>query len=124
MDQLADYGLLAVLCFAMGLQNGAVTSSTGLVVRTTHLTGPATDLGLSLSELVFLDGERRALAKRNSALRAGKIVAFITGAALAVPLSREFEYAALFVPAAAIVVANFLSFCPVPTHRRMRPAGA
>lgn len=124
VDRPADYGLLAVLCFAMGLQNGAVATSTGLVVRTTHLTGPATDLGLSLSQILFLDGEHRARAKRTAALRAGKIAAFIGGAALAVPLSRRLEFAAMFVPAAAIVVANVLSFVFIAPAREGRQLDA
>jgi uncharacterized membrane protein YoaK (UPF0700 family) len=36
----------AVLCVAMGLQNSLVTRLSGAVVRTTHLTGVVTDLGI------------------------------------------------------------------------------
>jgi uncharacterized membrane protein YoaK (UPF0700 family) len=36
----------AVLCFAMGMQNSYVTRLSGAVVRTTHLTGVLTDLGI------------------------------------------------------------------------------
>lgn len=35
-----------LLCFAMGLQNSLVTRLSGAVVRTTHLTGVVTDLGI------------------------------------------------------------------------------
>jgi uncharacterized membrane protein YoaK (UPF0700 family) len=110
VDQPADFVLLATLSFAMGIQNGAVATSTGLLVRTTHLTGPATDLGLGLAELLFADEDRRRLAKRNVWLRAGKITSFVLGAAIAVPLCRTFEYGAFVVPAVAIAIANVLSF--------------
>lgn len=111
VDQPVDFGLLSVLSFAMGLQNGAVATSTGLVVRTTHLTGPATDLGLGLAELLFVKtSERRSLVKRNVALRASQIVSFVLGAALAVPLSDAFDYAAFVVPALVVATANVLSF--------------
>lgn len=43
-----DFVLLCGLSFAMGLQNAAVASSTGQLVRTTHPTGPARDLGVHL----------------------------------------------------------------------------
>ncbi|HTU63228.1 MAG TPA: YoaK family protein, partial [Polyangiales bacterium] len=46
VDQLGDFLHLCALGFAMGLQNAAVATSTGQLVRTTHLTGPATDLGV------------------------------------------------------------------------------
>lgn len=36
----------AVLCMAMGVQNSLVTRLSGAVVRTTHLTGVTTDLGI------------------------------------------------------------------------------
>ncbi len=36
----------AVLCMAMGMQNSLVTRLSGAVVRTTHLTGVLTDLGI------------------------------------------------------------------------------
>lgn len=39
----------AVLCCAMGMQNSLVTRLSGAVVRTTHLTGVVTDLGIELS---------------------------------------------------------------------------
>lgn len=114
VDQPADFGLLSVLSFAMGLQNGAVATSTGLVVRTTHLTGPATDLGLGLAELLFVKkSERRSLVKRNVALRASKILSFVAGAAAAVPLANALDYAAFVVPALVVATANVLSFLDV-----------
>lgn len=39
--------------FAMGLQNATITRISGGVVRTTHVTGVVTDLGLELSRLLF-----------------------------------------------------------------------
>lgn len=36
----------AMLCFAMGMQNSLVTNLSGAVIRTTHLTGVVTDLGI------------------------------------------------------------------------------
>jgi uncharacterized membrane protein YoaK (UPF0700 family) len=41
------------LLFAMGLQNSLVTRISNATVRTTHLTGLFTDLGIELSQLFF-----------------------------------------------------------------------
>ena len=41
------------LLFAMGLQNALVTKISNATVRTTHLTGLFTDLGIELSQLFF-----------------------------------------------------------------------
>lgn len=45
--------LAFLLLFSMGLQNSLVTSISKAVVRTTHLTGLFTDLGIELSQLFF-----------------------------------------------------------------------
>lgn len=58
--------LTAMLSVSMGLQNALVTRISGAVVRTTHLTGVATDIGIELARLVYWI-RRRAL--RQSPLR-------------------------------------------------------
>lgn len=45
--------LAYALLFAMGLQNSLVTTISNATVRTTHLTGLFTDLGIELSQLFF-----------------------------------------------------------------------
>jgi len=43
-----DYILLIFICFICGMQNGAITSVSRYVIRTTHMTGLTTDLGIGL----------------------------------------------------------------------------
>ncbi|MGO3181939.1 MAG: YoaK family protein [Aequorivita sp.] len=45
--------LACMLLFAMGMQNSFVTKISNEIVRTTHLTGLFTDLGIELSHLFF-----------------------------------------------------------------------
>src|SRR5690606_1244955 len=45
--------IICLLLFAMGLQNSFVTKISNAVVRTTHLTGLFTDLGIDISQLFF-----------------------------------------------------------------------
>jgi uncharacterized membrane protein YoaK (UPF0700 family) len=45
--------IVCSLLFAMGLQNSFVTKISNAIVRTTHLTGLFTDLGIELSQLFF-----------------------------------------------------------------------
>ncbi len=53
-DVESTAGLLAgILLFSMGLQNAMVTKLSQFMVRTTHLTGLFTDLGIELSQLFF-----------------------------------------------------------------------
>lgn len=65
-ERRAHLWLTFLPAFAMGLQNATITRISGGVVRTTHVTGIVTDLGLELSRIVFRGfGWSRALdAKR------------------------------------------------------------
>lgn len=57
--------LTGLLCFAMGMQNALVTKISGAVVRTTHVTGIVTDLGI---ESVRVAGWIRQELRRTSFL--------------------------------------------------------
>jgi uncharacterized membrane protein YoaK (UPF0700 family) len=50
----------ALLCAAMGMQNSMVTRLSGAVVRTTHLTGVVTDLGIETARWLRWRRERGA----------------------------------------------------------------
>ena len=116
MGQLAadqpPFILLSALAFSMGLQNAAVASTTGLAVRTTHLTGPATDLGIHLGAAIFATGDHRRAAFKGAVLRFGKIVAFMLGAGLSLPLAQSLGFLSLLAPATFVLLASMLSFVP------------
>lgn len=50
---------IALLCFIMGLQNATVTKISGARIRTTHMTGIVTDMGIELGKLFFSNHRRR-----------------------------------------------------------------
>jgi len=64
----------------MGVQNSLVTRVSQSVVRTTHLTGLFTDLGIELSKLFFKErkNEQRQL-KKNITLKLVIIACFFSG---------------------------------------------
>lgn len=96
-----DYILLALLCGASGLQNASITTFSGSVVRTTHLTGITTDLGIGLVHLFFPSPERENYTKtvRANWLRVVTIAAFMLGSIAGAYLFLEFQYKGFFVPA-------------------------
>lgn len=56
-----------VLCFIMGLQNAVITKISNAEIRTTHVTGLVTDLGIELGKLFYfnrLTREQLVLANR------------------------------------------------------------
>lgn len=122
VETVHDFVLLSVLGFAMGLQNAAVATSTGLVVRTTHLTGTATDFSINLARALTtrVDADR-AWAWRGVGLRAGKLLAFVAGAAVMAPVSRAVGYLSFLLPAVLVLVATVVSF--VTVERRVPGSG-
>jgi len=71
------------LLFAMGLQNSLVTSISNARVRTTHLTGLFTDLGIELSQLFFYrSAEEHHKLFSSIKLRLTIIGSFFTGGIL------------------------------------------
>ena len=56
----------AVLCFIMGLQNAVITKISNAEIRTTHVTGLVTDLGIELGKLFYINRlTREKLVKAN-----------------------------------------------------------
>lgn len=47
-----------LLCFIMGLQNAIITKISGSVIRTTHVTGIVTDIGIELGKLFYWNVEK------------------------------------------------------------------
>lgn len=86
--------LLAAM--ACGLQNAMVTTYSGAVVRTTHLSGMFTDLGIGLGHLL----RGMPLQKRRLMLSGFIISGFLAGSILGAWLFRHLLYNALLVPAA------------------------
>jgi len=49
-----------LLCFIMGLQNAIVTKISNAEIRTTHMTGVITDLGIELGRLIYWNHSQKA----------------------------------------------------------------
>jgi uncharacterized membrane protein YoaK (UPF0700 family) len=72
--------IACALLFAMGMQNALVTNISKSVVRTTHLTGLFTDLGIELSQLFFFkESSQQKRLKVSIKLRVIIIISFFIG---------------------------------------------
>lgn len=72
--------IACALLFAMGMQNALVTNISKSIVRTTHLTGLFTDLGIELSQLFFFkESAQQKRLKTSIKLRIIIIVSFFIG---------------------------------------------
>ena len=86
------------LCAAMacGLQNAMATTYSGAVVRTSHVSGMFTDLGIMLGHAL----RGMPVAQRRLGLCVLVIAFFFAGGLLGAWLFAKFAYAALYLPAA------------------------
>jgi uncharacterized membrane protein YoaK (UPF0700 family) len=55
---------VVLLCFIMGLQNAVITKISRATIRTTHVTGLVTDLGIELGKLLYVNRQPGAAPVR------------------------------------------------------------
>ncbi len=129
-SQLSRYeGLLVpftvvLLCFMMGLQNAVVTKLSGAVIRTTHMTGVVTDLGIEIGRALHSrrtrpDGGVPVRTDRQRMLvLAGLLLAFMAGAVAGAFGFKSVGYV-FTVPLALVLAA--LAAVPALDDLRRRP---
>lgn len=103
--------IACMLLFAMGLQNSYVTKISDAVVRTTHLTGLFTDLGIEVSQLFFPKiYSHRAAIKSTIKLRIYIITFFFLGGMIGGYLYSGLGLKLNTLIVAAIILIGSLSF--------------
>ena len=55
---------VALLCFTMGLQNAVITKISHAEIRTTHVTGIVTDIGIELGKLLYVNRRAAPMSER------------------------------------------------------------
>ncbi|MEK6629023.1 MAG: YoaK family protein [Bdellovibrionota bacterium] len=110
-----DFLLLACLCGACGLQNAAISSASGATIRTTHLTGITTDLGLGLvrAEIHNLNPDEKKQERRSNYLKIATIVSFTLGSAVGALVFSQFKYQGFFFP---MCIAMYLAWMARNSH--------
>lgn len=112
------------LLFAMGLQNSFVTTISSAVVRTTHLTGLFTDLGIDLSQLFFF--KSKAMKKQlisSIKLRFTIISFFFFGGIVGGVFYSKIGISALMIAAITLVIGliyDYTRFKIIKLARRLK----
>ncbi len=115
-----------LLCIAMGMQNSFVTRLSGAVVRTTHLTGVVTDLGIESARwfrlwraqiaqrtklrLVAGDAPAAAPLASRTHLLLMIVVTFLVGSVVGAVSAAHLGALALLVPSALLVAGSGYAF--------------
>lgn len=101
LSQKRDYALLALLCLICGLQNGTITTVSKAVVRTTHLTGMTTDLGIGIVRVLHKKQLANPLTDelRANLMRIGIIFFFGLGSVAGAFIFRQLGFRGFLLPA-------------------------
>lgn len=94
--------VFGLMCFAMGVQNGVTSRINGLVVRTTHITGVVTDIGLAVGRSL-IRADRQADQPSSGALHGVIFAAFLLGCAMGGEGGRRFGWHATLFPAMLVL---------------------
>lgn len=103
--------LACIMLFSMGLQNSFVTKISNAVVRTTHLTGLFTDLGIDLSMLLFKKRNKEMkIIRSNIQLRLVIIGSFFGGGLFGGFLFSELNFMlnTLFVASGILMISLYV----------------
>ncbi len=95
--------LAALLLLAMGLQNGLVASVSKGLVKTTHLTGLLTDLGIELSLMLHESQRKDPTLRFKLTLHALILVFYIVGGIFGGLLFHTIRFGAFYVAGAVLV---------------------
>lgn len=105
------------MLLAMGIQNSLVTNISNSTVRTTHLTGLFTDLGIELSQLFFYKKPEEVKKLKTSIfLRLSIIVFFFVGCFSGGIIYQFLEVKTLFVAAFFLLIAQWFDYMRLKFH--------
>jgi uncharacterized membrane protein YoaK (UPF0700 family) len=122
-SQAYSHVYAGALLFAMGLQNALVSVISRSVVRTTHLTGTFTDLGIELAQLLLVRNGPGSELRPRIYLRLVIILSFIAGALSGAYAFRGFHFFAFYLPALILVFALGYDVFRVNVRRYYRKIG-
>ena len=92
---------------AVGMQNALVSTISGSVVRTTHLTGMFTDLGIDLATLMSVPVQDTGNIRKKIILRLAIISFFLAGGILGGYVFLKYKYFTFYIPAGILVISIF-----------------
>lgn len=107
--ELFSPATVLLLCFMMGLQNAIITKLSSAEIRTTHMTGNTTDLGIELGKLIYWNRDEglsdRVIANREKLrIHAAMIGIFVFGGFLGALGFKQIGFSAT-IPLAVLLFA-------------------
>lgn len=96
--------LLSLMLFAMGLQNGLTASISNFAVKTTHLTGATTDLGVLFSMFTKKEFRQDQEIVNKAKLILSITASYVTGAVVAALIYKHVQFKLFYIVSGFLVV--------------------
>jgi uncharacterized membrane protein YoaK (UPF0700 family) len=109
--------MLALMLFAMGLQNGLTASISNFAVKTTHLTGVTTDLGILFSMFTHKEYRNNTEMKGKAILLLSIAAAYLAGAVVSGITYMHMGFRLFYVVSLFLVVVIFYDFYKLKLFR-------
>jgi len=111
--------LLCLMLFAMGLQNGLTASISNFAVKTTHMTGTTTDLGILVSMFTKKEYREKKEIRDKMKLLSSIAAAYLTGAIAAGFMYYKMDFKIFYVVSLFLVVVIFYDLYTLRVTRYM-----
>jgi uncharacterized membrane protein YoaK (UPF0700 family) len=112
--------LVGGLLFAMGLQNSMVSTITGGVVKTTHVTGLFTDLGAELSQWVHPITPRSKVLQDRLKLRLVILSFYLIGGLAGGYIFLKFDFLVFFMVILVLIIVAYYDMTRIITKMTLR----
>lgn len=112
-ENFRDFVLLSMLAFSCGSQNAIFTHYSKSIIRTTHLTGVTTDLGIGIAK--YFISKDRDEGKLNR-IRVEIIFSFIFGSLLGAVIFPKYKFLAFLVPALNSIIVGMRLYLTRPSR--------
>ncbi|HJT73548.1 MAG TPA: YoaK family protein [Chitinophaga sp.] len=116
-SEMQREAITGAVLFSMGLQNGLVSRASGGLIKTTHLTGLITDLGVELAELLHPNVENTRTLREKIYIRLTILAFFIFGGVLGGYLFNIIGIATFFVIPCILFTILLYDIYPILLHR-------
>lgn len=109
--------VIGAILFAMGLQNSLVSTISGGLVKSSHLTGLFTDLGGDIAEWVHPKARKSGLVKNRIYIRISILAFYLFGAVLGGYLFDLFNFAVFYLVPVLLLIVLYYDISPLALHK-------
>ncbi|KQV59799.1 MULTISPECIES: YoaK family protein [unclassified Duganella] len=116
IDVIVLPATVMLLCFMMGLQNAVITKLSNSEIRTTHMTGIVTDLGIEAGKALYWNRDDQAVPRVGADWRRVKILASLVSSFFIGALAGAFGFKAVGFGAVLPLAFVLLAMAAVPIY--------